>query len=613
VKVLVTATVTGLAMAGLAFVLPPYDQYVVGRIAVLIVVTLGLNLLVGVAGLLSLASAAFMGVGAYAVIIFVTALKLPLAVAVPLAVLVAWIAGWILGTVSLRLSGFYLALVTLGFLLSFQVVLRRGGTLTGAGYGLVAPVPDLFGIQLTSQEWSAIALFVAGATAILVHSLTRSRIGRAWLTMKFNETAAELCGIDLARSKTSAFAASAALAALGGCLYAYLVGAISPEAFGIPTTVEHLSYIVVGGMGSVLGSVLGPTFLELAPELLRSLGESRALFFGVTLLLILVVAPRGLAGLTQIAYRWALSHLPDFGRDDRVDVVHADAALRPLGHRGRWKRLSADANELDFHGVRVVYGGLVALDGLSFSVAPGSLHGLIGPNGAGKTTAINALCGLSSVDAGEISVGGEILRGHSLRSRRHNLTRWGIARTYQTPLVVPNLSAVENVMVGMHSELHAGILTGAINIGPVRREELRARAIAKRLLERLGFEGDWSAPASTLGFAMLRKVELARALAQAPRLLLLDEPTSGLELPAAQAAVRLLRDLQQEADHPLTILIVEHNVPLIFGSCDRVTAMDQGRGLITDRPELVRRNTEVLDSYLGRHGHVGNSGNAPAH
>jgi ABC-type branched-subunit amino acid transport system ATPase component/ABC-type branched-subunit amino acid transport system permease subunit len=613
VKVLVTAAVTGMAMAGLAFVLPPYDQYVVGRIAVLIVVALGLNLLMGVAGLLSLASAAFMGVGAYVVIILVTTLNVPLAVAVPLAVLVAWTAGWILGTVSLRLSGFYLALVTLGFLLTFQVALRRGGNLTGAGYGLVAPAPDFFGLQLTSQQWSASALFVAGATAILVHSLTRSRIGRAWVTMKFNETAAELCGINLTRSKTSAFAASSALAALAGCLYAYLVGAISPQAFGIPTTVEHLSYIVIGGMGSVLGSVLGPTVLELAPELLRSLGERRALFFGIALLLILVVAPRGLAGLTEIAYRRGLPYLPHLVGRVRVDVVHAGPALNPVGHRGRWKKLSTEENELDFRGVRVVYGGLVALDGLSFSVTPGTLHGLIGPNGAGKTTAINALCGLSSVVAGDISVGGQLLRGHGLRSRRHNLTRWGVARTYQTPLVVPSLSAIENVMVGMHSELRAGILTGAMNIGSVRREEVRARAVANGLLERLGFEGDTSVPASALGFAMLRKVELARALAQAPRLLLLDEPTSGLELHAAQATVRILRELQREADYPLTILIVEHNVPLIFGSCDRVTAMAQGRDLITDRPEVVRHNTEVLDSYLGVHGHIGNSDSAAAH
>ncbi len=602
-RVALEASATGVAAAALVvLLLPPFLQYIFARIALLVVVATGLNLLMGLAGLLSLASAAFMGLGGYSVILLVANLHVPVLLAIPLAVALSWFVGWVLGFASLRLSGFYLALVTLGFLLTFQIVLRRGGDLTGAGYGLVTPPADIFGWRVPPQVWVGVAIFVAAVCARLAQALSRARTGRAWRAMKHHEIAAELCGINLRREKTAAFAASAALAALAGTLYAFLQGAVSPQAFSVSTTVEHLSYIVVGGMGSVLGSILGPLVLELIPELLRGLGETRALVFGIALLSVLVLAPQGLAGL--LGSVWHRRATISMSRPSAAPsaVVAPRVGPLPPGPPSLHVAPSStneDAPHLELRDVRVAYGGLVAVDGLTFGVVRGVLHGLIGPNGAGKTTAINAITGLAPISQGVVR-----LEGAEFRSPRGGVPRWrmspaGIARTYQTPIVSPQLTAVENVMVGMHSRLSSSLFSGALNFGHVEREEVSARERCVALLREVGFSGVADEVATGLSLGDLRRIELARALAQEPTVLLLDEPTSGLELQAAVATMELLRKLQDQREAPLTILIVEHNVPLVFGFCDRVTAMDRGRTLLTGTPSDVRADTAVRQSYLG--------------
>jgi ABC-type branched-subunit amino acid transport system ATPase component len=523
----------------------------------------------------------------------------------------------LLGTISLRLSGFYLGIVTLGFLLAFQVVLQRGGKITSGYYGATAPPASFFGNDIGPETWAMIAFALAAGSSVLVWSLTRSRIGRAWRAMKHNELAAEFCGIRPLYLKTSAFAVSAALAAAAGVVYAFLQGAVSPQQFGINNSIDQLTYIIVGGIGSVLGSILGPAVLETAPELLRGLGEKRQLFFAVTLLIVLVVAPKGLSGLASSGWNLVRSWLPAFGdplasprvprlvrrlfRDDVASFAPSAAiAAVPVRRPDPERGASNEAiDELTFDQVRVVYGGLVAVDRLTFSVARGSLHGLIGPNGAGKTTAINALTGVARLADGKIW-----FDGSEFQSRRHGVARTemvrrGVARTFQTPLAVPDLSALENTLLGLHTQIRGGVLTGSLDIRRVRQDNRRARERARETLARVRFSGDVDAPVAGLALGELRKIELARALVSRPRLLLLDEPTSGLESHAATATINGLRRLQETADEPLTILLVEHNVPLVFAFSDRVTAMDRGTPIITGLPDEVRRDPEVRRSYLG--------------
>jgi ABC-type branched-subunit amino acid transport system ATPase component/ABC-type branched-subunit amino acid transport system permease subunit len=603
-RVAAAAVVFGAVVALVDYELGAYNQFVIARIAVLVLVTLSLNVLIGVTGLLSLASAAFMGTGAFGILIVLQHTGIPLLAGIPLVVAGTWIVGWVLGTASLRLSGFYLALVTLGFLVAFQVVVQHGGTTVGEGYGLLAPQPDVFG-WTANIKWVAVAcVFVAGAASVFVWSLLNSRLGRAWRTLKANPVAAELSGMNLTRLKTSAFAFSAAVAGLAGTCYAFLEQAVSPQGFDINRTIDHLAYVVVGGAGSTLGSILGPLVLELLPEYLRSLQQYRQLFLGAVLLGILILAPRGLAGLLQDIFgRFA----PRLVRRAQVLVertldVAPRAGEEPAQLRPR--RAAAQTEEkhpavLEFRNVTVRYGGLTAVRDLSFAVNRGEIHGLIGPNGAGKTTAINALSGLVGVAEGAIAVNGQLIRTYKKGVPSWKLARHGVARTFQTPLVVPELSALDNVVAGLHSQLRSGLVTGALKPGFVRREERAARSRALEALQRIRFGGDPLAPVRTLGFGELRRVEIARAIVGRPQLLLLDEPTSGLELDAAVATLEELRIMQSESDHSLTVLIVEHNVPLLFTHCETVTAMIEGHAVITGTPDAVRRDPQVRSSYLG--------------
>lgn len=277
--------------------LAPFWQFVGAQLAILIIVVVGLNFLIGVGGLLSIASAAFVGLGAYTLVIAMTELNLPAIVVLPGAVAMGGLIGWLLGAVSLRLSGFYLAIVTLGFLEVFLIVLQQGGSLTGGGYGLVAPSLTIFGRVVGGPALIIFTVLVSGLACTFTATLTRSRVGRALYALKAHPAAAALQGIDARRMKTAAFAYSSALAALAGALQAPLLGSTHPASFRVDTAVWHLAIVVVGGVqGTVLGAVIAAAILFLLPEVLRPLAEVREYFTGAVLLATLVVAPRGVGG-----------------------------------------------------------------------------------------------------------------------------------------------------------------------------------------------------------------------------------------------------------------------------------------------------------------------------
>jgi branched-chain amino acid transport system permease protein len=589
------ALVAGLAAGLFDFMLPEYTRFLLARIALLVIVTLSLILLLGISGLLSLASAAFMGIGAYGISLIQLETSIPFLLGVVIVVMVAWLVGWVLGTISMRVSGFYLALTTLGLLIAFQTLVQHGGSLLGEGYGLVAPPPVVFGWTPDIAWISATATFVAAAVMVLTASLLDSRYGRSLRAMKANPVAAELCGVRLLRTRTSVFALSAGMGALAGCIYAPLLQAVSPAGFDILHTIDLLAYSVVGGMSLVLGALLGPLALELSVEYLRGLEEYRSLLFGGILMTILILAPNGLAGALydlrkRVTRRFHIAPPPDIASAEvREDALLPRTAAAP----------DPAAPAIECRDVVVRYGGLVAVDGLSFSVERGHLHGLIGPNGAGKTTALNAITGLIRIHDGTISLGGDVIRGSGRGVPPWRLASLGVARTFQTPLVVPELTAAENVMLGLHAYLRAGVVGGSLKYRVIRDEERAARVHAIEALERVGFAGAPGAEVRNLAFGELRKLEIARAIVSKPRLLLLDEPTSGLEMSAAELMLQMLKGLQGDRDDALTIVIVEHNVPLLFAHCDLVTAMVDGRAIITGVADELRRNKQLRASYLG--------------
>jgi branched-chain amino acid transport system permease protein len=292
-----------LASIGVAFV-DPYLRFLLGQLAVIVISVVSLNLLANVAGMLSLASAAFMGLGGYAVLIFLTISGIPLIVSIPLTIATGWIVGWLMGLIAMRLSGISLAIVTFGFVQIFQVFAKQGGSLSGDGYGLISPPIEIPGLGLlTSNIVSVVCVFVAIVVIVLTTTLTRSRIGRAWFAIKDNPVAAEMQGINLLLMRAQAFATAGAMASLAGILQAILLGITNPNLYTIDVSISHLAMMVVGGSsGSVAGAVLGPTVLFFLPEYF-DLGAYREVLYGVALLATLILVPRGLAGAWDYAVR----------------------------------------------------------------------------------------------------------------------------------------------------------------------------------------------------------------------------------------------------------------------------------------------------------------------
>ena len=291
----------GLVLAALASFVPSYRLFIVGQLSVVVIVTVGLAVLMGGAGLLSLASAAFMAVGGYGAIMLMIQLSLPWFVAVPAVVAAGAAMGGLLGFVTLRLSGFYLAIATLGFLQVLLASLKHGGALTGGGYGLVAPPLATPGLPDLSAEWlSLIALFCAVLTVGAAVTVTRSRIGRAWIAIRDNEAAARMQGIDVRRMKVVAFAFTSGLTSLAGALHAFLLNGTNPSTYTMDLSIFHITLVVVGGMsGSIFGAVAAPLLLFFLPEMFTALGEWRDFFYGVILLLTLALMPSGLSSLLR--------------------------------------------------------------------------------------------------------------------------------------------------------------------------------------------------------------------------------------------------------------------------------------------------------------------------
>jgi branched-chain amino acid transport system permease protein len=294
-----------LAATATAFV-EPYTRFLLAQLAVVVIAVISLNLLGNVAGMLSLATAAFMGVGGYGVLILLTISGVPLAAAIPVTIAAGWLVGWLMGLVAVRLSGISLAIVTFGFIQVFQVFAKQGGTLSGDGYGLIAPPLDIPGVgPLTPELFSTACVLAAVIVAVLATTLTRSRIGRTWYAMKEHPVAAQMQGVNLLLARAQAFAVSGALASLAGILQAILLGITNPNLYTVDVSISHLSMMVVGGSsGGVAGAVLGPALLFFVPEYF-DLGAYREVLFGAALLLTLAVAPRGLSGL----WNWASDRL----------------------------------------------------------------------------------------------------------------------------------------------------------------------------------------------------------------------------------------------------------------------------------------------------------------
>jgi branched-chain amino acid transport system permease protein len=561
------------------------------------VACLGLNIVLGYAGQLSLAQAAFWGVGAYTSAILTTQLGLPVWLGMVAAFLVAALFGIFLGIPTLKLSGHYLAMTTIGFGIILQLILINAIWLTNGSDGITKiPSPWIGPLELKDPG----AFFYLAAVSLILLTwasirLKDSRVGRAFLAVQGNEMAAETTGVDTTRYKIIAFALSAGYGGFGGWLFAHSGSHyISPDTFSFEQSVMLLAMAVLGGNGSAVGAIVGAVLLTLVPEVLRFLKDYYMMVYAAGIVLVMIFMPGGIAALvkglavTQRLKVWwhsgsEAARQVEIGTAPTPRATPQAAAPAPTGGNGTL---------LGVKGLAKHFGGLKAVDGVDMDVRRGEIQALIGPNGSGKTTILNMLSGLYIPTAGEIDLAGENITG----KRPHLITEHGVARTFQNIRLFGDLTALDNVMIGQHCRTSAGLVTSVLQPAAQQAEEAVMRRRALEALEFVGLRGMEFAEAKSLPYGRQRVLELARALVSDPKLLLLDEPAAGLNATETEALIDLLFQIR---DRGVTILLVEHDMSLVMNVSDHITVLNFGKKIAEGSAEAIQKNQEVIDAYLG--------------
>ena len=594
-RVAVFAVATG-SLALFAQLLAPFQQLVLAFAGVNVMMAVALNLVLGTAGQVTLASAVIYGVGAYGTAISADRWGLPFPIALAIGTALATLIGIASGLPAIRVRGLYLALVTLAMLEALQVVIQNWTDLTGGPQGMAVPPPTSSQSGYLDLE-IAVLLPLAGAVLVVIiaRAITKSPIGSALVAINDDERVADSLGVPVATHKLWIFAVTSAMFGLAGGLFAYAVQFIDPSAFGLDADLAEVTWIIVGGIGSIPGAILGAVLFTWLPEFLRPLAEYNNLILVGLLLAFLLLAPRGLIGIGASALKRM------FGATSMSNLLSGGTPITlTLAAVVTRRQVPASNNSSDtqtllaLNEVVVTFGGLVALDRVNLRVNQRTVHGLIGPNGAGKSTLVDVISGIRRPRSGHL----EFLGRDITKLPPHARANLGIARTYQHVRLFAHLNVLNNVLLGAYVfRPNLGLLL--LGVRSAERAFAAQQAKAHEVLDAFGLSHIANAPMDQLSLAQMRLIEVARALLMRPSLLVMDEPASGADPEQLHLLGALIK---QTTAVGMTVLLIEHNLEFVMSVSDVITVLDRGQVIAHGTPNEIGKNAQVVGAYLGQRG-----------